>query len=1086
MLSTSNIDSLSGTAPFEGASSTALVDTSEDGLGYAQSSSFDGVGSGADSTQLTFIDTGIDDYQQIADNVIAGEVVFLDSSRNGIEQITETLSQYDELTGLHIITHGDSGQLQLGNVTLDAQSLADYQQALSSWDNALTDEADVLLYGCDVAAGEHGETFVTQLSQVIGADVAASTDLTGSQILGGDWDLEFTTGTIEADASLSSAVSAYEGTLATFDELDTVRILPLGDSITRAGGEYDSYRRPLWQQLIANGYNKVDFVGSQGQIGPNAKTDFDDDNEAYGGFRADQIAANIGSWATSAQPDIVLLHLGSNDMIQGQSVDSTIDDIIDIIDTLRTINPNVAVLLAQITPSVDSRGGQQIEALGNAIPSIVNARNTAESPIILVDQRTGFSATDDTYDGLHPDQGGEIKMANRWYDALTALFNSDHQYSRFDNQPTGPNGNGDGLFAQYYNNIDFTQLATSGVDAIVDFDWGTGSPNNAIGADTFSVRWTGQVEPRFSEEYTFYTSTDDGVRLWVNGELLVDGFIDQAPTVYSGKITLEAGQKYDIRMDYYENQFGALAELSWSSASQRREVIPQSQLYSDSGNGNNDGGGDNSGGGTGQPGPNGTGDGLFVQYYNNINFTDPVVSGVDATVNFDWGQGSPNSAIGADTFSARWVGEVEPRFSERYTFYTTTDDGVRLWVNGQLLIDGFRDQAPTEYSGSIQLEAGQKYDIRMDYYENTEGAVAQLAWSSASQGKEIIPQSQLYSMAAPIVVDNPPETHQAPGSNSEGNNGQSGPNGTGDGLFVQYYNNINFTDPVVSGVDATVNFDWGQGSPNSAIGADTFSVRWVGEVEPRFTEDYTFYTTTDDGVRLWLNGQLIIDGFRDQAPTEYSSRTLRLEAGQKYDIRMDYYENGEGAVAQLAWSSASQNKEIIPQSQLYSDSITSAPAAAVTAPPQTSQQTDSSSRNSGNGLLAQYYNNINFTDQVLSRVDATVNFDWGQGSPNSAIGADTFSVRWVGEVESLFTERYTFYTTSDDGVRLWVNGQLLIDGFRDQAPTEYSGAINLVAGQKYDIRLDYYENTEGAVAQLMWSSASQAKEIIPQSQLYSA
>jgi len=139
----------------------------------------------------------------------------------------------------------------------------------------------------------------------------------------------------------------------------------------------------------------------------------------------------------------------------------------------------------------------------------------------------------------------------------------------------------------------------------------------------------------------------------------------------------------------------------------------------------------------------------------------------------------------------------------------------------------------------------------------------------------------------------------------------------------------------------------------------------------------------------------------------------------------------------------------------------------------------------GDGLKAEYYDNIDFTNLKQTRTDSTVNFNWGRSSPDPSIGADTFSARWTGQLEAKYSENYNFYTTSDDGVRLWVNDQLLIDKFVDQSATEYSGAIALVAGQKYDIKLEYYENSYDAVSRLSWSSSSQTKEIIPQSQLYS-
>lgn len=139
---------------------------------------------------------------------------------------------------------------------------------------------------------------------------------------------------------------------------------------------------------------------------------------------------------------------------------------------------------------------------------------------------------------------------------------------------------------------------------------------------------------------------------------------------------------------------------------------------------------------------------------------------------------------------------------------------------------------------------------------------------------------------------------------------------------------------------------------------------------------------------------------------------------------------------------------------------------------------------SGTGLLGQYFNNMDFTGFVLERVDATINFDWASGSPNGALDANTFSVRWSGSVQPRYSQTYTFSTTTDDGVRLWVNGQSIIDRWIDQGPTTHSGTIALTANQLYEIRMDYYENTGGAVARLQWSSSSQAQEIIPQSRLF--
>ena len=143
----------------------------------------------------------------------------------------------------------------------------------------------------------------------------------------------------------------------------------------------------------------------------------------------------------------------------------------------------------------------------------------------------------------------------------------------------------------------------------------------------------------------------------------------------------------------------------------------------------------------------GNGTGLTGAYFSSqfkTFATPPTLLRTDATVNFDWGSGSPDASISADNFTALWTGAVQPQFEETYTFYTRVDDGVRLWVNGQLVVDQWIDQAPTEWNGSLALHAGQKYPITMEYYEKGGGAVAQLSWSSPSTAKTIVPQSQLY------------------------------------------------------------------------------------------------------------------------------------------------------------------------------------------------------------------------------------------------------------------------------------------------------------------------------------------------------
>jgi hypothetical protein len=148
----------------------------------------------------------------------------------------------------------------------------------------------------------------------------------------------------------------------------------------------------------------------------------------------------------------------------------------------------------------------------------------------------------------------------------------------------------------------------------------------------------------------------------------------------------------------------------------------------------------------------GTGTGLSATYFNNSDFTGTSVARVDPTVDFAWGSGSPASAIGVDTFSARWIGQVEAPFTGTYTFYTVSDDGVRLWVNNQLLVNNWTNHAAIENRGTIALTAGQRYPIRMEFYENGGLATARLLWSSTSIGKSVIPKARLYPQVPSNVI----------------------------------------------------------------------------------------------------------------------------------------------------------------------------------------------------------------------------------------------------------------------------------------------------------------------------------------------
>jgi hypothetical protein len=142
----------------------------------------------------------------------------------------------------------------------------------------------------------------------------------------------------------------------------------------------------------------------------------------------------------------------------------------------------------------------------------------------------------------------------------------------------------------------------------------------------------------------------------------------------------------------------------------------------------------------------------------------------------------------------------------------------------------------------------------------------------------------------------------------------------------------------------------------------------------------------------------------------------------------------------------------------------------------------------GTGLWGQYYQytpgNINWATVKLARLDPTVDFNWGTSYPDATMSSDYFSIRWSGKIKGLFSETYTFYTWSDEGVRLWVNGQLIIDDWTSHTAVEDSGTFTMVVGTRYDIKMEYYEGTGAAAARLSWSSPHTAKQVVPTSLLF--
>jgi len=496
---------------------------------------------------------------------------------------------------------------------------------------------------------------------------------------------------------------------------------------------------------------------------------------------------------------------------------------------------------------------------------------------------------------------------------------------------------------------------------------------------------------------------------------------------------------------------------------------------------------------------------------------------------YDWGTGGPNRCgIGADRFSVRLTRTVN--FSAgTYRFTVRADDGVRLYVDNRLLIDAWRDQAATTYIDDEPLAAG-NHVIELHYYENGGDASLRLDWNALGglpddaeivEAESSVPSTLGSGQTGAVTVrvrNRGTETWGAGGmvrlgTGSTNNvtwggfacggymNGPADgraylchavpPGGTHDFKLnvtapssgptrfavrmvrdgVHWFGeehawNISnqsnscqqavqagrwkgeyFTNTLLSGSPAMIRDDgagfldlnFAGGSPGSScgLGPDRFSTRWTRSID--FTAGtHRFTVRADDGVRVFLDNALRLDKWFDQAATTYTF-DANLAAGS-HTLRVEFYENLGDAVAQVSWQSLSSN-----------------PCVLSVAPDR---------------WKGEYWNNRDFLGapaRVRDDGAPFLDFDWAGGSPDAACGvpADLFSARWT-RTARFDAGTYRFTVTSDDGIRLYIDGVLRLERWIDRAPATDTVDLSMTASD-HTVRLDYYENRGGAMAKLSWA-----------------
>jgi hypothetical protein len=521
---------------------------------------------------------------------------------------------------------------------------------------------------------------------------------------------------------------------------------------------------------------------------------------------------------------------------------------------------------------------------------------------------------------------------------------------------------------EYFENAGLTGMArVVRNDKAIDFDWGYNAPATGLPGDGFSARWTRALN--FEDGlYRFRAVVDDGIRLYVDGDLVIDQWRDGGRREVTADRRLTAG-RHTLRVEYYERSGVAVAQVRWEKVASysdwKGEYWPNLNLQGNPAIVRND------------PGPNGT-------------------LGID----FNWKQGSPGSGIPADGFSARWTRKAALD-AGTYRFHVLVDDGVRLWLNDRLIVDAWADHNAQEFVTDWTLAKG-TYTLKVEYYERIGSARIRVWWEK---------------VASPTYPDW---------------RGEYWPNRTLSGEFTLLRN------------DREINFNWGSGAPAPSLPVDSFSARWTRQAHFDAAV-YRFHTLADDGIRLWVDGQLLIDKWQDQHLTEFTADRTMVRG--THGVKVEYYEHTGGARVKVWWDKVAGS---------YPD------------------------------WKGEYWPNRDLSGSPgLVRNDKAIDFNWGTGAPATGLPADNLSARWTRQV-TFQPGVYRFNAWADDGVRAALDGRWIINEWHDARNEVYSTDLSL-NGTTHQVTVEYYERGGNAGVRFWWKRIGDLPPVtIPKAQFSSA
>lgn len=492
------------------------------------------------------------------------------------------------------------------------------------------------------------------------------------------------------------------------------------------------------------------------------------------------------------------------------------------------------------------------------------------------------------------------------------------------------------------------------------------------------------------------------------------------------------------------------------------------------------------------------GGGLLGHYFNHPYLAGAATARTDGQINFDWTDGAPHEDLSPDRFSVRWDGDLQVPHSGLYTFYLASDDRARMRLGEDWIINERAQHGFEESQAKIHLEAGRRYPVHVQYFEDQGNAAIALKWSSERIPKQLIPADNLFPAPPEVLESRPvlptvanvplPDDMQSWTATRIGSfAGEFRVERAGQGILLS-----SAGDDIWTHLDS---FSFLHAAAGASVEISA-RVVMVDAWHPWAKVGLMIREDASEDAANALVAVTPLSGVTAQRREESGGPTLEDGGGQGgAPVYLKLRRNGEvftsyrstdgvqwewiatqrismGDACRVGLAVSSHDPEKL--CRAYFDQIqVTTPAAGVAA---------SGFTGNGDGLQGDY---TAAGDLKLQRVDARIDFDWRSGGPFGDHDQDDFQSTWTGLIEAQFSEPYRLHVLSDDGARLWLDGELVLDAWRDRAASKSSVSVPLKAGHKYLAKLEYYEGTGLASVQLRWSSPSTPEQIVPGTQLYS-